>query len=177
VGSFWLAACMSYGHAQAHEGMINSLDGCGGLNIGYGPSLLPPDFFPIGGSLVGSCMVGGENESCVSCGGSITEDRLRLRVCLGLRRRMSSRAVHVHHATVACVRWARADARTSWRASTGAPEIVTGGRDGCVRVWDPRKKDGAVSEMKPGPGQVERASPSLRCELPCALRAGALAGD
>ena len=20
----------------------------------------------------------------------------------------------------------------------GAPEIVTGGRDGCVRVWDPR---------------------------------------
>eukprot|EP00968_Pinguiococcus_pyrenoidosus_P029342 scaffold8507_cov277-Pinguiococcus_pyrenoidosus.AAC.3 len=27
----------------------------------------------------------------------------------------------------------------------GAPEIVTGGRDGCVRVWDPRVPEPVVS--------------------------------
>ena len=27
----------------------------------------------------------------------------------------------------------------------GAPEIVTGGRDGCVRVWDPRIQEPVVS--------------------------------
>ena len=30
-------------------------------------------------------------------------------------------------------------------AGFGAPEIVTGGRDGCVRVWDPRQKSPVVS--------------------------------
>eukprot|EP00003_Mantamonas_plastica_P000726 TRINITY_DN1055_c0_g1_i4.p1 TRINITY_DN1055_c0_g1~~TRINITY_DN1055_c0_g1_i4.p1 ORF type:complete len:267 (-),score=88.87 TRINITY_DN1055_c0_g1_i4:329-1129(-) len=31
----------------------------------------------------------------------------------------------------------------------GAPEIVTGGRDGCVRVWDPRQDDAPVAELEP----------------------------
>ncbi|CAH1400146.1 unnamed protein product [Nezara viridula] len=31
----------------------------------------------------------------------------------------------------------------------GAPEIVTGGRDGFVRVWDPRQKDKPVVAMEP----------------------------
>ena len=27
----------------------------------------------------------------------------------------------------------------------GAPEIVTGGQDGCVRVWDPRQEQPVIS--------------------------------
>jgi WD40 repeat protein len=38
----------------------------------------------------------------------------------------------------------------------GAPEIATCGRDGCVRVWDPRVRDKPVSEMKPAVGQQIR---------------------
>lgn len=37
----------------------------------------------------------------------------------------------------------------------GAPEIVTGGRDGCVRVWDPRVKEPVVS-LEPDEGQAVR---------------------
>jgi WD40 repeat protein len=38
----------------------------------------------------------------------------------------------------------------------GAPEIVTGGRDGCVHVWDPRQKDRPVASMEPEEGAVVR---------------------
>jgi len=31
----------------------------------------------------------------------------------------------------------------------GPPEIVTGGKDGCVRVWDPRQKGTPVAEITP----------------------------
>eukprot|EP00163_Fabomonas_tropica_P034402 TRINITY_DN94_c0_g1_i15.p1 TRINITY_DN94_c0_g1~~TRINITY_DN94_c0_g1_i15.p1 ORF type:complete len:355 (-),score=68.34 TRINITY_DN94_c0_g1_i15:694-1758(-) len=38
----------------------------------------------------------------------------------------------------------------------GAPEIVTGSRDGCVHVWDPRQKDKPVSSLVPGEGETAR---------------------
>ena len=37
----------------------------------------------------------------------------------------------------------------------GAPEIVTGGRDGCVRVWDPRVKEPVLS-LEPEEGEAVR---------------------
>ena len=37
----------------------------------------------------------------------------------------------------------------------GAPELVTGGRDGCVRVWDPRVREPVVS-LEPDEGQAVR---------------------
>jgi WD40 repeat protein len=37
----------------------------------------------------------------------------------------------------------------------GAPEIVTGGRDGCVRLWDPRVNE-PVLAMEPDAGQSTR---------------------
>lgn len=37
----------------------------------------------------------------------------------------------------------------------GAPEIVTGGRDGCVRLWDPRVGE-PVLALEPGEGQPAR---------------------
>ena len=37
----------------------------------------------------------------------------------------------------------------------GAPEIVTGGRDGCVRVWDPRSATPVLS-LEPEAGQTAR---------------------
>ncbi|KAJ1620652.1 WD40-repeat-containing domain protein [Pavlovales sp. CCMP2436] len=39
---------------------------------------------------------------------------------------------------------------------SGAPEIVTGGKDGSVKVWDPRQADGPVASMEPKPGDVAR---------------------
>lgn len=38
------------------------------------------------------------------------------------------------------------------RIGGGAPELVTSGRDGCVRVWDPRVKD-AVLSLEPDEGE------------------------
>lgn len=38
----------------------------------------------------------------------------------------------------------------------GAPELATGGRDGCVRVWDVRQKDAPVAVFKPGEGVEAR---------------------
>ncbi|CAL8258789.1 unnamed protein product [Lota lota] len=38
----------------------------------------------------------------------------------------------------------------------GAPEIVTGSRDGTVKVWDPRQKDTPVANMEPGEGEAKR---------------------
>ena len=36
-----------------------------------------------------------------------------------------------------------------------APEIVTGGRDGCVRLWDTRVKE-PVLALEPGEGETAR---------------------
>ncbi|KAL7877351.1 hypothetical protein SRHO_G00039940 [Serrasalmus rhombeus] len=38
----------------------------------------------------------------------------------------------------------------------GAPEIVTGSRDGTVKVWDPRQKDTPVANMEPAEGESKR---------------------
>ncbi|TNN80949.1 WD repeat-containing protein 92 [Liparis tanakae] len=38
----------------------------------------------------------------------------------------------------------------------GAPEIVTGSRDGTVKVWDSRQKDSPVANMEPGEGEAKR---------------------
>lgn len=38
----------------------------------------------------------------------------------------------------------------------GAPEIVTGSRDGCVKVWDVRQKNVPVANMEPDEGQETR---------------------
>ncbi|XP_012929536.1 WD repeat-containing protein 92 isoform X3 [Heterocephalus glaber] len=38
----------------------------------------------------------------------------------------------------------------------GAPEIVTGSRDGTVKVWDPRQKDDPVANMEPVKGENKR---------------------
>ena len=40
--------------------------------------------------------------------------------------------------------------------TSGSPEIVTGGRDGFVRLWDIRQKDKHVAEMGPLDGGVAR---------------------
>lgn len=38
----------------------------------------------------------------------------------------------------------------------GAPEIVTGGRDGCVKVWDVRQKNDPVADISPAEGTEVR---------------------
>ncbi|XP_077299935.1 dynein axonemal assembly factor 10 [Arctopsyche grandis] len=38
----------------------------------------------------------------------------------------------------------------------GAPEIVTGSRDGTVKVWDQRQKEKPVANMEPYPGETKR---------------------
>ncbi|XP_039593824.1 WD repeat-containing protein 92 [Polypterus senegalus] len=38
----------------------------------------------------------------------------------------------------------------------GAPEIVTGSRDGTVKVWDPRQKESPVANMEPAEGEAKR---------------------
>ena len=42
----------------------------------------------------------------------------------------------------------------------GAPELVTAGRDGAVRVWDVRQKEAPVACFEPGEGVKVR-----RCRL------------
>eukprot|EP00741_Cyanophora_paradoxa_P009393 tig00000144_g9099.t1 len=38
----------------------------------------------------------------------------------------------------------------------GAPEVVTGSRDGCVRVWDPRQKDEPCASLEPADDATKR---------------------
>lgn len=46
----------------------------------------------------------------------------------------------------------------------GAPEIVTGGMDGCVRVWDPRQRDAPVAAFEPpAAGDDGAGAPRREC--------------
>ncbi|XP_063831485.1 dynein axonemal assembly factor 10 [Ostrinia nubilalis] len=40
--------------------------------------------------------------------------------------------------------------------SCGAPEIVTGSRDGTVKIWDPRQRGKPVANMQPAQGETKR---------------------
>ncbi|XP_064114718.1 dynein axonemal assembly factor 10-like [Macrobrachium nipponense] len=48
------------------------------------------------------------------------------------------------------------DAVGGLNVGKGAPEIVTGSRDGLVKVWDPRQKDKPVINIEPEDGQEKR---------------------
>ena len=41
-------------------------------------------------------------------------------------------------------------------AQEGSPELVTGGRDGAVRVWDTRQTEYPVARMEPVEGEAKR---------------------
>eukprot|EP00035_Acanthoeca_spectabilis_P024396 m.453616 g.453616 ORF g.453616 m.453616 type:complete len:359 (+) comp20528_c0_seq1:213-1289(+) len=60
--------------------------------------------------------------------------------------RMGSPIYHAnaHEAIVNCI-----DGCGGLGIGGGAPEIVTGGRDGCVKVWDVRQRDVPVANMGP----------------------------
>lgn len=71
-------------------------------------------------------------------------------------------AIYLRHWGVACqapsppadLRWCGG----GWQAKGyGAPELVSCGRDGCVRVWDVRQKDAPVAAFEPG--KEDRANP------------------
>lgn len=52
--------------------------------------------------------------------------------------------VKAHESIINCI-----DGIGGLNIGNGAPEIVTGGRDGIVNVWDTRQKDEAVTSFKP----------------------------
>lgn len=55
-----------------------------------------------------------------------------------------------HKSIINCI-----DAVGGLNVGGGAPEIVTGGRDGCVKIWDPRTQD-PVASLEPADGQSAR---------------------
>ncbi|KAM8859289.1 dynein axonemal assembly factor 10 [Spinachia spinachia] len=60
-------------------------------------------------------------------------------------------SVKAHREIVNCI-----DAVGGLGIGDGAPEIVTGSRDGTVKVWDPRQKDSPVANMEPVDGETKR---------------------
>lgn len=60
-------------------------------------------------------------------------------------------AVQAHKEIINCI-----DGVGGLGVGEGAPEIVTGSRDGMVKVWDPRQNNDAVATMKPADGEVSR---------------------
>ncbi|XP_049592865.1 dynein axonemal assembly factor 10 [Syngnathus scovelli] len=60
-------------------------------------------------------------------------------------------SVKAHKEIVNCI-----DAVGGLNIGDGAPEIVTGSRDGTVKVWDPRQRDSPVANMQPVEGDAKR---------------------
>ena len=58
--------------------------------------------------------------------------------------------VQAHDAMINCI-----DGVGGLNIGYGAPELVTGSRDGTVKVWDPRQED-YVASIEPAPGQKAR---------------------
>lgn len=60
-------------------------------------------------------------------------------------------SVKAHESIVNCI-----DGCGGLGVGGGAPEIVTGGRDGCVKVWDVRQKNDPVADISPAAGSIAR---------------------
>lgn len=71
-------------------------------------------------------------------------------------------SVHAHNQLVNSI-----DGIGGLEIGNGAPEIVTAGRDGCVRVWDPRQKAPVLSlepvKEKGADGVTEVAPDAWTC--------------
>ncbi|KAJ1529917.1 hypothetical protein ONE63_006646 [Megalurothrips usitatus] len=63
----------------------------------------------------------------------------------------SAYSYNAHKEIVNCI-----DGVGGMSTGCGAPEIVTGSRDGAVKVWDPRQKDRPVAIMEPEEGENKR---------------------
>lgn len=65
-------------------------------------------------------------------------------------------SVDAHEGIINCL-----DAMAGATLNCGAPEIVTGGRDGAVRIWDPRQKEAVASiasnDQEKGAGEIPGA--------------------
>ena len=59
------------------------------------------------------------------------------------------------------------------RSGYGPPELVTGGRDGCVRVWDVRQKDAPVAIFEPAEGVKARIAGASQSATPSTTKSGA----
>ena len=66
------------------------------------------------------------------------------------RPEISSYTVQAHSSIVNCI-----DGCGGLNLGGGAPELITGGRDGCVRVWDPRVSN-PVMALEPDEGEAIR---------------------
>jgi WD40 repeat protein len=60
-------------------------------------------------------------------------------------------SVKAHDAIINCI-----DGCGGVGVNVGPPEIVTGSRDGSVKVWDPRQKDRPVAVIAPAKGEATR---------------------
>ncbi|KAG8323518.1 dynein axonemal assembly factor 10 [Homalodisca vitripennis] len=60
-------------------------------------------------------------------------------------------SVSAHRQIINCI-----DGVGGLNIACGAPEIVTGSRDGSVKVWDPRQKNKPVAVMEPADGEARR---------------------
>jgi WD40 repeat protein len=60
-------------------------------------------------------------------------------------------SVKAHHGMINCI-----DGCGGLGIGYGAPEIATGGRDGAVKIWDPRQRDAPVASLEPKDAETAR---------------------
>ncbi|KAI5741553.1 hypothetical protein M8J76_014807 [Diaphorina citri] len=60
-------------------------------------------------------------------------------------------SVQAHKEVINCI-----DGVAGRSEGCGAPELVTGGKDGSVKVWDPRQKDRPVALIETAEGEKKR---------------------